>query len=98
MWTSLGAKSVAALTELLLSKFDVRELHIPVILALIDVDDQHLGHRVVRTLHTTVAVQVIRADGDFASPENLETACETFEKKRRAFSQYAARASPEGTA
>ena len=55
-WTSLGAKPVAALTELLYENSTIC---------------QHLDHRVVYTFPPTVAVRGVGAGGSFADPEKL---------------------------
>ena len=60
MLASLGAKPVAALTELLWGNSTRGSLRIPVTLALIDVQSQHLRHCVIHALHTNVAVGVVR--------------------------------------
>ena len=68
MSSSLGANPVTALTELLCA---VRELLIPVILELVDHHCQHLSHRVIHTLHSTIAIWVVGADGNFPNPKKL---------------------------
>ena len=60
MLASLGAKPVAALTELLWGNSTRGSLRIPITLALIDVQSQHLRHCVIHALHTNVAVGVVR--------------------------------------
>ena len=68
MWTSLGAKPVAVLTEHVVFKFGVRELLIPVI---VDHHRQQLGHRVIKMIHTTIAIWVVGAGGNFRNPKKL---------------------------
>ena len=43
----------------------MRELLIPVILELVDHHCQHLGHRVIHTLHPIIVIPVVRAGGNF---------------------------------
>ena len=57
--------------RIVVRKFDVGELHIPVILELVDHHCQHLGHRVIHTLHSTIAIWVVGADGNFPNPKKL---------------------------
>ena len=52
-------------------KFDVRGLLIPVMWELVHHHCQHLGHRVVHTLHATIAIWVEGAGGDFPNPKKL---------------------------
>ena len=52
-------------------KFDVGELLIPTILELVDHHIQHLGHRVINTLHLTIAIRVVGAGGNFPNPKKL---------------------------
>ena len=65
MWTSLGTKPVAALTELLYANLTGGGLHIPVILELVDHQCQHLGHCVIHTLHPAIGIWMVRAGGNF---------------------------------
>ena len=61
----MGAKPVAALTELI---FDMIELPVPGILELVDHQCQYLGHRVVHTLHSTIAIWVGGIGSNFPNP------------------------------
>ena len=40
-------------------KFDVGEVHIPVILELVDFHRQHLGYRVIHMLHPAIVIWVV---------------------------------------
>ena len=71
MRTSLGVKPVAAMTELLYANSTWGELHIPVILELVDHHCQHLGHRVIHTLHLAIAIWVVGAGGNFPNSKKL---------------------------
>ena len=52
-------------------EFDVREMLVPVILELVDDHCQHLGHRVVHSLHSNFAVWMVGARDNSPNPEKL---------------------------
>ena len=51
----------------------MRELHIPVILELVDHHCQHLGHNVIHTIDPTITIWVVGAGGNliFPNPKKL---------------------------
>ena len=57
--------------RIVLGKFHVRKLRIPILLAFFDDHSQHLGHCVVNTLHTTVTARVIGAGGDLSNTKKV---------------------------
>ena len=72
MWPSLGARPVAALTELLyVNEFDVRQMQIPTVLSFSDDHSQHLGHSVVHPLNASVTVGMIGACSKLAHAQRL---------------------------
>ena len=78
MWIWLGAKAREGAERVVVRKFDVRELFIPVVLELVGDHRQHLGHRVVYMFHPIITVCVVGAGGNFPNAEKLMTACENF--------------------
>ena len=50
MWTSLGTRPVAALTEFVVSEFHVGQMQVPIVLSFVDDHSQHLGRSVVYPL------------------------------------------------
>ena len=57
--------------RIIVRKFDVRELFIPVILEIVDHHCQHLGHLLIHTLHYIIAISVVGAGGNFPNPKKL---------------------------
>ena len=57
MWTSLGARLVAALTELLESGFNVGQKPAPMVLSRVDDHSQHLRDSVVHPLDDPAALE-----------------------------------------
>ena len=49
----------------------MKELLIPAISELVDHHCQHLGHRVIHTLHSTITIWVVGAGGNFLNPKGL---------------------------
>ena len=56
---------------IVLRKFDMKELFIPVVLEIVDGHCQHLGHRVVYTFGPIVAVWVVGPGGNFPNSDKL---------------------------
>ena len=66
-----AGRQVSAGEVVVVREFDVRELLVPDILEFVDHHCQHLGHRVVHTLHLTIAHRVVGAGGNFPNPKKL---------------------------
>ena len=76
----VGSSTGCSADRIAVRKFDERELLIPVILELVDHHSQHLGHRVVHTLHPTVAIWLVGAGGNFPNPKELVGGMRSFEQ------------------
>ena len=94
MWTSLGARPVAALTELLESKFDVGQMQVPIVLSLVDDLSQHLGCSVVYPLNAHVTVGMIEACSKLMHTQQLITACKSLEQNYSPLSESVVRGHP----
>ena len=79
-----GIKTRGGVDEIVVCKFEMRELFIPVVLELVDDHCQHLGHRVVYTFHPTVAVWVVGAGDNFSNPEKPIYGVRKLEAEREA--------------
>ena len=56
----------------IVSKLNVRQVQVPVVLAFIHHHRQHLGHGVVDAFDATVATGVVSARGDLSNVQQLE--------------------------
>ena len=56
---------------IVVSKFHVRQVDVPVVLSFVDDHRQHLNHGVVDALDATLAVGVVSARRDFSRAEEL---------------------------
>ena len=63
--------SYGSADRIVVRKFDVRELLMPVILELVDHHCQRLGHRVIHVLYPTIAIKVIETGGNFPNSKKL---------------------------
>lgn len=46
-------------------ELDMRQMHIPIVLLLVDDDSKHLSHGMVYTFRTSISLRVVCACGDF---------------------------------
>ena len=69
MWISLGSKLETALTNIL--NANARELHIPVVWALLDNHGHQFGHRAVHTFSTELAIRMVRVIVAIVNPEKV---------------------------
>ena len=60
---------------IVVSKFHVRQVDVPVVLPFVDDHRQHLSHGVVDALNATVTVGVVGARRDFSHAEELAGPC-----------------------
>ena len=67
----VGNQTGGSADRIAVRKFDVEELHILVILKLVDHQCQHLGHHVIHTLHPAPAIWVVGAGGNFPNAKKL---------------------------
>ena len=67
----VGSYTDGSADRIIVVLFDVKELLIPVVLELVIHHRQHLGHRVIHTLHPTIAVWVVGAGGNFPHPKKI---------------------------
>ena len=75
----------------------MRELLIPVILELVDHHCQHLDHRVIYTLHSTIVIWVVGAGDNFPNPKKLVDGMRKLSANLEAVvREYAPRTSPVG--
>ena len=66
----VGNQTRGGADGIVVRKFDMRELFLPICLELIDDHRQQLVYRVVYTFHPAVAVWVVGAGGNFRSPRS----------------------------
>ena len=71
MWTSLGGLTRRRADRIVVNKLDVRELKIPLILALVDDYSQFLGHGVIHPLNAYVAVWKVGGCDKFMGAQKL---------------------------
>ena len=76
----VGTSTGGSADRFVVRKFNVRERLIPVLWELVDQHCQHLGHRVVHTLHPTVAIWLVGAGGNFPNPKELVGGMRSFEQ------------------
>ena len=61
--------------RIVISKFHLRQVDVPVVLSFVDDHRQHLSHGVVDALNATVTVGVVGARRDFSHAEELAGPC-----------------------
>ncbi|MEP3304672.1 MAG: hypothetical protein ABJO05_22125 [Roseibium sp.] len=66
----VGSQTLGGPYRIVVRKFDVKELFIPVVLELVDDHRKHLSHRVIHTFHPTVAVCMEELVAIFITPRS----------------------------
>ena len=67
----VGGQASGGTDRIAVGELHVRQLRIPIVLVFVDDHNQHLGHRVVNALHTTVTAWMVGAGGDFSNTTKL---------------------------
>ena len=57
--------------RIVVSKFDVRQMQVPIVLSFVDYHSQRLGHGVVHPLNAPIAVGMIRACNKLVHTQQL---------------------------
>ena len=67
----VGSQARDGTDRIVVSELHVWQLRIPIVLAVVDDQNQHLRYRLVNALHTTVNAWMVGAGGDFSNNKKL---------------------------
>ena len=90
----VGSLTGGSPDRIVVRKFDERGLLTAVVLDVVDYC-QHLDHRVVHTLHFTVAIWVVGAGGNFPNPKQHIDGMHSFEQNWRPLFESMVRGDPQ---